>query len=206
MSDLFSILAAIGLAASVTKYFFQVVQGTSTPNTATWLITVVVMSINSLTYLEVAGSIKALSIITINVGIVVIFVYSLFKGKFTRINRTDMACLALAVIIGTIWQITNNAKLATVMLQGITPISMWPILSGLLKGRLREHPAAWDIAVISYVFLLVAIVLDWNSQHWTAVALPLFSGIMGNGSVAILAHLQKKGKLAPVIMESTHTP
>jgi len=199
MSDLFSVLSAVGLAACIVNYFFQVYRGDSTPNTATWLIWTVVMSINSLTYMEVVGSIKALSSLTVNAGIIAIFVYSLFRGKFTEVSHADLTCLVLACAVGAVWQISDNAKLATVALQGVFLISFWPTINGLLKKRAREYPLTWDIAVAAYVCLVIAVLLDWQNQHWTAIAFPLVNGVIGNGSVALLAHIQRanKHKTAP---------
>ncbi|PIR86659.1 MAG: hypothetical protein COU11_04070 [Candidatus Harrisonbacteria bacterium CG10_big_fil_rev_8_21_14_0_10_49_15] len=190
MSDALAYTAAVGLAVCIISYFCQVLRGDSTPNTTTWLIWSVVMTINSLTYIEVAGSIKALSSLTTNAGIIAIFIYSLLKGKFTKVSRTDVACLALASMVGAVWQITDSAKIATVALQIVFVISFWPTINGLLKRRAREHPLNWDIAVVAYACLIASILLDWQGQHWTAIAFPLVNGIIGNGSVAVLAHLQ----------------
>jgi hypothetical protein len=194
MSDLFSSLSGLTMAIVAFVYFAQVVSGASTPNPATWLIWLVAMTMNTITYYFVSHG-NVLQIITplvITCGILLIVLFSLVKGKFGRVGAVDMVVLFLSCVVGIFWKTTGDPVVSNLMMQIILVISFVPTLVGLIKRRLREKSLSWNLAVLSYCFLIVSIV-SGSSWTWAQLAYPFFNGIVGNGSVAIASILTKKG-------------
>ncbi len=113
ISQFFGLLA--GLTALITYFFYfrQVLKNHSTPNPATWLIWVVVGLINLLTFFSITGNNWWQSFIVIAVFFCMtgIFIYSIFKGKLSKISVIGYISLILAIIIGAFWQITANDRL-----------------------------------------------------------------------------------------------
>lgn len=185
MTEAFSLIANLLIIVVMATYLHKVVSGTTTPNTATWLIWLVVMTINTLTYYQVVGgNLKEVGISALaTAGIIAIFVYSLFRGKFSRIGAIDGVVLALAIVIGAIWQTTGDAVLANLALQVVLLISFIPTAHGLVTGILRDHPLPWVIAVLSYCFQVLTVLSGAEGWTWPELAFPILNGIIGNGSV-----------------------
>lgn len=209
MSELFSVLSSVTMISVIFIYFGQVIGGVSTPNPATWITWFVVMAINTVTYYFVSqGSIwQILTPFVITCGILIILVFSLVKGKFGRIGTIDVIILSLSVVVGIFWKITRDPIASNLLMQVILVVSFVPTVVGLLKGRLREKSLSWNLAVLSYGFLIASIVSssEWN---WTQLAYPFLNGIVGNGSVAITAILTKKGgnKMSNTVFDFADDP
>jgi len=103
-----------------------------------------------------------------------------------------MVVLFLSCVVGIFWKTTGDPVVSNLMMQIILVISFVPTLVGLIKRRLREKSLSWNLAVLSYCFLIVSIV-SGSSWTWAQLAYPFFNGIVGNGSVAIASILTKKG-------------
>ena len=194
MVELFSGLASLLIVLVLVAYFKQVIKGQSTPNPATWLIWSIVCTMNAVSYfLVVKGNLWQSSItIIVAVGLSSIFVYSLVKGKFGKLGKTEVICFVSAVIVGILWQITGDANLANILLQGVFLISFVPTVLGLLKRELKEKALPWNLAVVSYSCLLISVIIDIENAGWIALVHPIANGIIGNGSVALIVNLQAR--------------
>lgn len=193
MSEFFSSMSGLTMTLVVFVYLGQVVRGASTPNPATWLIWFVVMSMNTVTYYFVSQG-NILQIITplvITFGIFLIVLFSLVKGKFGRVGTVDKIVLFFSCFVGVFWKTTGDPVISNLMMQVILLISFMPTVVGLIKGRLREKSLSWNLAVLSYCFLVVSII-SGSSWTWAQLAYPFFNGILGNGSVAVTVFLVKK--------------
>ncbi|MBI4122083.1 MAG: hypothetical protein HY461_02020 [Parcubacteria group bacterium] len=168
-------------------YIWRLVKNDTIPNPATWLITVVLMTINTLTYsVVVEGKIEEATLsILVLIGVVIIFFYSLANQKFAKPELVDFIVLGLAAIIVALWKMTANTALANVALQSVFLISIVPMVYGLVKGSLRDHPLPWALAVVSYLFQIATILTDPDGWRWVELAFPILNGIVGNGTVAI---------------------
>jgi len=178
-------------------YLRQVLRNESIPNPATWIIWVTVLIMNAFSYsIMVANWGKALLSICVAIMGSLLFLTSLIKGKFAKLEKLEYICLSLAVIVGIFWQITGDARLANIFLQAIFIIAFIPIWIGLLNGKLKEKYPPWVLAVICYSFNLAAIIIDWAGD-WAQLVYPIVNGIIGNGSVAIMSiYLNKRRKPA----------
>jgi hypothetical protein len=198
LSDALAFVSAVLIFFVYGSYFRQTVRGTSTPNPVTWLIWLSVMTINVFTYFTVVGGdvMKTLVAALAAPFLFLIFTYSLFRGKFTRLSRMDIVCLLLAIAVGVFWRTTGDDITTNIMLQLIILISFIPTISGLLRGKAREKPLPWNVAVVTYAFLALSILTDPDpaKRNWVAFMYPVLNGILGNGIVAILAHMQRSQK------------
>ena len=193
VSQFFGLLA--GLTALVVYFFYfkQVSKNQSTPNPATWIIWVIIGLINLLTYFSVTGNNWWQSFIVIAVFFCMtgVFVYSIFKGKISRVSNIGWISLILAIVIGIFWQVTSNDRIANLLLQGIYLISYVPTGIGIIKGTVKEHYPAWIGAFVAYTFSVISI---WAGPQidWIAYAHPVVNGLICNGTIVILILLKKK--------------
>lgn len=189
MIEILSIVGGMILIAAFFFYFKSVAKNTSTPNPATWLIWFVIFMMNTITYFMVArGSLwQTLITIVAAIGVLCIFIYSLFKGKFARIGKIEVACLATALVVGIIWKTTKDPILANLLLQFIYAVSFIPMIIGLANGRLREKTFPWVLAFSAYVPTIIIIIINWETVSWVGLVHPIVNGIMGNGAIILLA-------------------
>jgi hypothetical protein len=194
MSELFSSLSGLTMIVAVSIYFVRVVGGTVTPNPTTWMIWLVVMTMNTVTYYFVSQG-NFLQIITplaVACGTLLVVLFSFLKGKFGKIGKIDVIVLCLSCAVGIFWKTTGDPVVSNLMMQIILLISFIPTVVGLIKGRLREKCLVWNLGVLSYCFLMVSILLS-PSWTWTQLVYPFLNGVVGNGSVAVVVFLTKKG-------------
>lgn len=186
MSEACAWIASLLGLATVVIYLSKVIKGSTTPNTATWLIVAVVITMNTVSYFAVVGGdLKKAAIgITVNVGILVVFGYSLAKGKFARLQKFDAVSLAMALIIGVVWKASGDAIIANMALQSVLFISFIPTFLGIMRRQLRDHPLPWGLAVIAYGFQILT-VISADSWNWPELIYPFVNGIIGNGMVAV---------------------
>jgi hypothetical protein len=110
MTIFLSIFASVFNLLSGGSYLVQVIKGRSIPNPATWLIWVIVTIINTLTYFLVTGGNLwiSLSSIVLACGIVFIFIFSLIKGKFSKLGKIEVISLVIAFGVVGYW-VSENA-------------------------------------------------------------------------------------------------
>lgn len=198
MSEMFSVLSSLVMVAVVFVYFSQVVGNASTPNPSTWITCFGVMAMNTVTYYFVSQQSvrQIMTPLVITCGMLIILAFSLVKGKFGRVGAIDILILLLSVFVGILWKITKDPVVSNLFMQAILLFSFVPTVVGLWKGRLREKSLSWNLAVLSYCFLIASILSSpgWN---WVQLAFPFINGVIGNGSVAVTIFLTKKGGASP---------
>mgnify|MGYP007066250053 CR=1 FL=1 len=187
LSDKLALLASGIVVLVYLTYFIQMVKQKSTPNPATWSIWLIVSILNSITYVQVADTkYQGMISVTMTVFISLLFVYAYKKKKFTALKKVDKLALQLTGLIGLIWLVTGEEKVANILLQGVLLISFWPTIQGLRKEGAQESPAPWVLAVLAYVVLIMSMIVDFKGNY-IALVYPIVNGIVGNGVVAILA-------------------
>jgi len=193
ISYLFGFIAGISLIITYSLYFKQTLKGESNPNPSTWTIWLLIGIINAATYFSLTNNNLWQSFIMIVAPCSVFFilVYSLFKGKFSKISKIEIIMFGLAIAIGIFWQITSNDRISNLILQVIYIISFVPTISGIIRKRSKEHPTAWIAASISYLFSIISIALA-NQIDWIAFIHPVVIGLLGNGIVAALIIHQRQ--------------
>ena len=193
LSSIFGTLAGIAALVAYGFYFKQAVKGQSTPNPSTWLIWFIAGIINTFTYFTVVGGNiwQSLFVIAITFSVFIILAYSLIKGKFTKFKTLEAVIFIMALGIGFFWQVTDNDRIANLLLQGIYVISYIPTIAGLIKGTGKEHYMSWIVAAISYSFATVALITNYPGD-WIAFVCPVVNGVIGNSFVAALILLPPK--------------
>ncbi len=189
MSQLFSFGASIFACISMSLYFFQVVKGGSVPNPATWIIWLIIGLINTATYFFVVGGswVQSLALIVVTTAIFLVTFYSIIRGKFARLGFLEKICLALAVLVGAIWQVTGDPHLSNLILQVVYVISFIPTIVGLHNGELREQPWPWVLSLGCYTLMIAAVISDWSDTSWVALVHPIVNGLIGNSIVVYYA-------------------
>jgi len=78
-----------------------------------------------------------------------------------------------------------------ILIQAVFLISFLPTIYGLHIKTLREKPTPWWLAVFSYFVQIIALLIVFNG-NWLELLFPFVNGIIGNGSVAVLATIKNK--------------
>lgn len=192
MIQFLSIIGGVLLIAAFYCYFRSVAKNTSTPNPTTWLIWLVIFIMNTITYFMVARESIWQTMITIvaALGILAIFFYSLFRGKFARVGAIEVLCLVIAVAVGVVWKMTKDPILANLLLQFIYVISFVPMITGLVRGTLKEKVLPWVLAFGAYIPTIIIILINWNTSSWVGLVHPIVNGLMGNGAVILLVAIR----------------
>ncbi len=191
--QIFSIIASLFNIFSGATYFKQVLKNESTPNPATWLIWFVATILNTATYfIIVNGSIwVSLSSIVLAIEIFAIFVLTLFKGKFTRLGKIEIASLLIAFAVGIFWKLTGDAIISNILLQVIFIISFYPTIHGLMFNNAFEKSTPWFLAVVAYGLQIAVVLL--NPLSLVALTFPIVN-LVGNGSIGLLAIYKRRQK------------
>lgn len=189
MIQLISIIAGLFNLAAGTFYLRQVIKNESTPNPTTWVIWVMVTIINAATYFSVVKDNPWIALASGVTALMVflIFITSLFKGKFTKLNYVDIASLILAVVVGVFWQVSGNAIISNIFLQIVFIISFYPTIHSLIVGVAKEKPLPWFLGSCSYILQILNILL--NPITLWALVFPI-TQLIGQGAIALLSYFQ----------------
>jgi hypothetical protein len=187
----FAVLASIFNILSGATYFKQVLKGESVPNPATWLIWFVVTILNTLTYFFVVkGNLwVSLASIVLATEILLIFLLSLFKGKFSRLGGVEIGSLLLACIVGIFWQVSGDAVISNLCLQVIFVISFYPTFHNVWFKGYAEKPLPWFLSLGSYALQIVNVLL--NPVTLFALAFPIVN-FLGNGIIGLTAVIKSR--------------
>jgi len=191
MTEVLSIISSVILLLVYALYFKQVRNGESIPNPVTWLSWSIASTINAMTYFTVVEGDywKTAIAIIANVSMILICLYSFYRGKFSRLNALDYFILVMTILIGIFWQMSNDDRLANILIQFIFIVSFIPTIYGLIKNTLTEKSFPWWLAVASYCIQIAVIIIGFNGD-WLQLFFPIANGILGNGSVAVLATMK----------------
>lgn len=193
IGELLGIVSGIVLLVSAFFILRQIKEGLSTPNLTTWMIGMLVGLINAFSFYKIVQDniyqwfIMFASLITL----VIIFFYSLSRGKFAKLKTFDTALLFLAVFVGILWKFTDN-RLANFLVQIVICIANFATIIGLWRGYLREYYFSWIWAVSAYLIAICGLALDFKGDCLPFFG-PVLNGVICNGIVLILS--SKKTKL-----------
>lgn len=193
LSSLLGALSGLMALVAYGFYFRQAVKGQSTPNPSSWGIWLFAGIINAFTYFSVVGGNiwQSLFVMAVTFSVCVVFIYSLFKGRFTKVTWLEILIFVLALAIGIFWQLTSNDRISNLLLQSIYVLSYIPTVVGLVTGRAKEHYASWLAAVIASLLATLSLLVDFPGD-WIAFVSPIVTGLMGDGLVLWLV-VKKNG-------------
>ncbi len=187
ISNFLGLLSGVTALLAYAFYLKQAIKGQSTPNPSSWAIWFLAGIINTFTYFSVVnGNIwQSLFVVAITFSILIVLVYSLFKGKFTKITNLEVVIFLMAIAIGIFWQITSNDRISNLLLQSIYVISYIPTIIGITSGRAKENYNSWLIAVIAYFFTTLSLITNYPGD-WISFISPILNGMLGNGLIVYL--------------------
>lgn len=192
LSDILALSASGVVFIVYATYLYQVIKGDSTPNPATWTIWLTVSVLNAITFVQVADTwYQGMISITMTVFVACLFLYSWKQGKFTPLQKLEKGVLILTGVFGLIWLGTGNETLANLLLQISLLFSFWPTLQGLWRNQAKEKPLPWLLAVVAYGMIITSMLISFKGNY-VAFVYPLVNGVIGNGSVAILAIIKQR--------------
>ncbi len=198
-----SIIGALIGIGGMAQYIGYLVTNKIILNKVTWGISAAIMLLQAGTYFEIVRAGNpwiATNSIIVAVGFMFIFIYSFIYGRYAKLNGVDWVSLAVGIATVVIWKFTGNAKAANLILQTAVVVSFIPTIVGLFQGRLREKPWPWFIGVISYVFIIVAIFLQYGFSNLAAFVYPILIGILINGFIGLQAVGQNLGYLPTPVL------
>lgn len=192
------IIASLVLLSVPILYLVKTMRGSITPNPITFGVRSVVSIMNLATYFFTTGKDPFKSSVTLasTIGLIMIFVYSFKKGKFSRINQFDVASGIIACGVALLWKLSEDPIVANLCLQSAMLIAFIPAIKGVLIGGAREQALPWAIATLAYILMTVALVCD-PGITWQQLIHPVFVGILGNGGL-MLAAAYKNSKNAHI--------
>lgn len=140
-----------------------------------WFLTV---GISTITYFKVVNDdyLKTAIVFIEFSGVAGIMFYSFWKGKFVKLAKIDIALLLTLIATGFFWQISENVKIANLLLQIVIFISFLPIAIGLIQNRLKEKHIPWTLAAIAYSLQTTSLLINYDGNLYE-LFLPIINGI-----------------------------
>lgn len=167
-----ALAVVLGFAAGIMHlvafgiYNKQILQKTSHPNSATWMLWVFLTVLNFTSYFYMSGDwVKSLLPTASSIACILTFILALFKGKLKRPKFWDSVALTIGLIAGGMWWYYNSAIYANLILQGAVAISFIPTYRDVWKDPKTEKALPWFIWAGAYVFSLVVVGLRWQEQY-----------------------------------------
>ena len=162
----------LGIAAGVLQlvafglYNKQILQGTSTPNTATWTLWAFLTILNASSYAAMTADLaKYILPVASALATIGTFGYSLFAGKFKRMDSWDWLVFSIGVMAGLMWWWYQSATYANLIVVGAVIISFWPLYRSVWKNPALEKTLPWYVWTIAYSILTLVAVLRWKGQY-----------------------------------------
>lgn len=185
-----NILSSVMLVGVYIIYIRQTRNDDSTPNPATWTIWFGVSIMNAVSYFSVVHEDrwKMIYVGTATALMCITFLFSLFRGKFTKLRGEEWFALVSAIVVGILWK-TNEAvdtRLANILLQGVFVISFVPTARRILDGTGKEKYPPWALATAAYLVAIISLIVG-GETNWVSYLYPVINGVGGNGAIALLS-------------------
>ncbi len=181
LTGIFAVISVIVHLSGYVTYSHLMKNGHSRPNMATWTLWVFLSALNCASYLVMSGDpAKAAVSFTGAFACTVTFIYSLKKGRVSRLNAWDSTALTVGVLAAAVWWGLQSATYANLILQFGFFISMIPTYRGVIKDHSHEKPLPWFVWGTAYAINLAVVIARWNG-HAADLAYPLFSMITHTG-------------------------
>jgi hypothetical protein len=195
LGDIFGIVSGIVLVLSASILWYQIKRGLTTPNLTTWLVGLFVGGINAFSFYAIVednfakGAIMFAGLFTL----IIVFFYSLYKGKFAKPDWLDILLFSLVFAVGAVWKYTDDNRIANFYVQIVTCIANFATIQKLWTRKLHDYYLGWTIAVLAYSLCILGLLLS-ATKDWLVYFGPILNGVLCNGSVALLAARNNKNK------------
>lgn len=186
-----SITAALLQGLAFIIYLRQVRFGSSTPNPASWTVWAFLAVLNALTFWKASGDMLAtMTFFTGGVMCTVVFVYSLFAGKFSKLDNVAKTSLIIGLVACFVWWKQQDASYANILVAFGFAVSSWPTLQGVWQDSRKEKSLPWFIWTAAFTLTLLNVILRWKGQS-ISLLMPTECVII-HGVVATLAVPKKE--------------
>lgn len=160
-------LVAFGL------YNKQIFKGTSIPNTATWTLWTFLTVLNVSSYAVITADVAKYMLSAASAFATIgTFIYSLFTGKFKKIDFWGWLVVGLGVVAGIVWYWYRSVTGANLIVIGAVTVAFWPLCRALWKDPSLERPLAWYVWAAAYSILTLVIIMRWTGQ-WVELVYPV---------------------------------
>lgn len=160
-----SLIAAGGHFWAAWLYNQRIFRREIVPNSATWLMWVILTVIGVLTYGVMTGDrakwIPSLACALATAGT---FIYCRYTGKFERIPMRHWPAMALGATSLFVWWWSGSATYANFFSVGATASAFIPIYMDVWKKPSLEKPLPWFVWTIVYALIAIVVILHWRDQ------------------------------------------
>lgn len=167
-------------------YLRQVRFGSSVPNPASWTVWAFLAVLNALTFWKASGDVLAtMTFFTGGVMCTAVFAYSLYAGKFAKLDIQAKVVLGIGLIACLVWWLLQDASYANVIVAFGFAVSSWPTIRGVWHDSRTEKSLPWFIWMGAFTLTLVNVLVRWEGRY-IALLMPI-ECIIIHGVVAIKA-------------------
>lgn len=156
-------------------YNKQVLRGTSHPNSTTWILWLFINILNASSYSVMSGDwTKSILPLANALACTMTFLFSLCKGKLSKIDLWDGLALSIGMISILIWYYCKSATYANLALQASYVVSFLPTARCVWKNPATEKILPWCLWSLAFAFNIIAILLRWKG-HYQDLAYPVIN-------------------------------
>jgi hypothetical protein len=191
INEMLAILASMMHIIAFIIYNKQLLSNNNEPNIVTWAIWAFESLFNVASYFVMSGDwIKTLLPTISSLFCIEIFFVALFKGKFGRIGKFDIAALFTGIFAALVWWQFKSATFANLIAQACVAIGFVPTFKSVWKSPKTEKPVVWFVWSFAYIVGLAVVLTRWQSQYQDLVL--YVCGIIFHAAVGILALREKE--------------
>jgi hypothetical protein len=152
-------------------YNIKMYKGDIKPDTTSWAIWTFGSLMNLGAYaLMTQDWVKDILPIACSFSCIVTFVICYRKKRFAWPDWKNWLIFGADCGITILWFFTSATE-ASVLYQGSTILSFWPIVAGIKDGTDKEHPLPWIIWTCAYTMFGISVVMRLNC--WAELAYPI---------------------------------
>jgi len=159
------VIAAVMHVVAFVTHAWQTRKGTSSPNPATWILWSFISMLNCVSFITMREhwAVGLLPLVS-SVSCIVVFLFYLLGNEFSKLKFGESVALALGIVAVWVWWHYRSAVYANLVLQPAIVISFLPTLNEVWKDSSKEKCLPWFIWSFAYIFILVAIFLEWENK------------------------------------------
>lgn len=141
-------------------YIRQVIKKEIQPALAMWVMFSIAVGMSLITYLaegnygfmdNILNTVDVVYVVTVSVAI------AIFGDKSSKINRFDLGCLIVVMLIVIFWILTKNHLVTNFLIQTILVIAYFPVVKRLFQTRKNTEPfLIWTGMLIAPILSLLS--------------------------------------------------
>jgi hypothetical protein len=170
----FGTLAATLALVQAVPYLYSIVRGNTRPSRASYAIWSGLEVISLAGYISAGATHTVWAPIVIAINVLIVFGLSFHYGV-GGYARSDIFCIAIAIVAVTAWTLTDNPDLAVYAGSLAGSVGYIPTLKKLWRDPHLEHALSWGIYALACFCNLFA-VTDPRAVIWIPIVASLVGG------------------------------